>query len=151
MGSYAIYLYIIAMVDSVHLSNQYCKPVTIGFPRNMPRSILPIHKTCAWLTCLLPPQYFHKYCVDGMSTRHDPSCGWDREGAWGKLLAWRKRSSNEGGIVLGPGVDSMFIGGLADEVQGFSGREVGERSGARFPRFVLDAECGVPVTSSFEN
>lgn len=90
------------------------------------------------------PQYFHKYCVAGMSRRNDPSCRWDREGAWGKLLAWRKRSSNKG-IVLGPGVDGTFIGGLADEVQGFSGREVGERSRARFPRFVLDAACGVPI------
>lgn len=82
-------------------------------------------------------QYFHKYCVAGMSRRNDPSCGWDREGAWGKLLAWGKRSSKTR-IVLGPGVDGKFIKGLADEVQGFSGREVGARSGARSPRFELN-------------
>lgn len=65
-------------------------------------------------------QYFHKYCATGKDGR---SIG-TGFGLFSKLSGWWRGSSAEG-LTIDVGVDERLVKGLAEEVQGFSGREVG--------------------------
>ncbi|CAM9405685.1 unnamed protein product [Ectocarpus sp. 6 AP-2014] len=64
-------------------------------------------------------QYFHKYCATGKDDRSF-GAGW---GLFSKLSGWWRGSSAEG-LTIDVGVDERLVKGLAEEVQGFSGREV---------------------------
>ncbi|CAM9476678.1 unnamed protein product [Ectocarpus sp. 8 AP-2014] len=64
-------------------------------------------------------QYFHKYCATGKDGR-SIGTGW---GLFSKLSWWWCGSSAEG-LTIDVGVDERLVKGLAEEVQGFSGREV---------------------------
>lgn len=65
-------------------------------------------------------QYFHKYCATGKDGR-SIGRGW---GLFSKLPGWWCGSSAEG-LMIDKGVDERLVKGLAEEVEGFSGREVG--------------------------
>ncbi|CAB1106340.1 unnamed protein product [Ectocarpus sp. CCAP 1310/34] len=64
-------------------------------------------------------QYFHKYCATGKDGSSIDT-GW---GLFSKLSRWWRGSSAEG-LTIDVGVDECLVKGLAEEVQGFSGREV---------------------------
>ncbi|CAM9889849.1 unnamed protein product, partial [Ectocarpus fasciculatus] len=64
-------------------------------------------------------QYFHKYCATGKDGR-SIGTGW---GIFSTLSGWWRGSSAEG-LTIDVGVNDRLVGGLAEEVQGFSGREV---------------------------
>ncbi|CAM9102408.1 unnamed protein product [Hapterophycus canaliculatus] len=64
-------------------------------------------------------QYFNKYCA----TRKTSTSTSTRWGLINNLWRWWRAGSFEG-LAIGAGVNEFLIKGLAEEIQGFSGREV---------------------------
>lgn len=68
-------------------------------------------------------QYFTKYCTAEASNGKGSVHSGKGRGILRHLSSWWRRAPSEG-LMLGAGVDEALVRGLADEVQGFSGREV---------------------------
>lgn len=95
--------------------------------RAAPRFAIVILTSFSPPVCVLPvdstlndSQYFNKYCAPGEGNVSTSK----RRGLANMLSGWMKGGSAEG-LVIGAGVDDRLIRGLSEEVEGFSGREVG--------------------------
>ena len=83
---------------------------------------------CRWPStadpfCKNQSQYFTKYCTAEISNGKGSVHSGKLRGVLRKVPPWWRRAPTEG-LMLGAGVDEKLVMGLADELQGFSGREV---------------------------